>query len=257
MFIFVNHLKQKTIMKKIKLLCFAILLMSQLGFSQKKKIAVVTFYANKMVDFADLGIGADVLLKDVLDLRDNPNFNLTPLLEQYHNNFFNTYSKELPFELLPESDVLNNAVYQAFEPKFDLSKYQAKNYLMYDKYKYIYEGLGGQANEVAVAKLFADKADGVLFVNIDFALEKGFGIGGTATVKMRATTRMALYNKTGEKVFAFSESERSKKTSVMVGGIPVMSPEKILPMCESALTELMGDLSKRIAKITKKSEIKL
>lgn len=233
------------------------LLVSQLGFSQKKKIAVVTFYANKMVAFDELGIGVDVILRDVLDLRDNPNFNLNPILQQYHDNFFNDYSKELPFDLLPESEVFNNSAYQAFQPKFDLSNYDAKNYLMYDKYKYIYEGLGGQANEVAVAKLFADKVDGVLFVNIDFAMEKGFGIGGTATVKMRATTRMALYNKSGKKVFAFSESERSKKTAVMVNGIPVIKPEKILPMCESALTELMGDLKKRIAKIMKKSEMKL
>ena len=56
--------------------------------------------------------------------------------------------------MIPE--VLNNAAYQAFQPKFDLSNYQEKNYLMYDKYKYIYEGLGGQANEVGIAKLFAD-----------------------------------------------------------------------------------------------------
>ena len=244
-------------MKKIKILCFALLVISQLSFSQKKKIAVVTFYANKMVAFDDLGVGLDFLLSDVLNLRDNPNFNLNPILNQYHDNFFNNYSKELPFELLPENEVLNNAAYQAFQPKFDLSKYDAKNYLMFDKYKYIYEGLGGQANEVAIAKLFADKADGVMFVNIDFALEKGFGVGNTATVKMRATTRMALYNKTGEKVFAFSESERSKKTSVMVSGLPIITPEKILPMCESALTELMGDLGKRIAKIVKKTEMKL
>lgn len=244
-------------MKKIKILCFALLVISQLSFSQKKKIAVVTFYANKMVSFDDLGGGLDFLLRDVLNLRDNPNFNLNPILNQYHENFFSNYSKELPFELLPENEVLNNAAYQAFQPKFDLSKYDAKNYLMFDKYKYIYEGLGGQANEVAIAKLFADKADGVMFVNIDFALEKGFGVGNTATVKMRATTRMALYNKTGEKVFAFSESERSKKTSVMVSGLPIITPEKILPMCESALTELMGDLGKRIAKIVKKTEMKL
>jgi hypothetical protein len=244
-------------MKKIKILCFALLVISQLSFSQKKKIAVVTFYANKMVSFDDLGGGLDFLLRDVLSLRDNPNFNLNPILNQYHENFFSNYSKELPFELLPENEVLNNAAYQAFQPKFDLSKYDAKNYLMFDKYKYIYEGLGGQANEVAIAKLFADKADGVMFVNIDFALEKGFGVGNTATVKMRATTRMALYNKTGEKVFAFSESERSKKTSVMVSGLPIITPEKILPMCESALTELMGDLGKRIAKIVKKTEMKL
>jgi hypothetical protein len=43
----------------------------------------------------------------------------------------------------------------------------------------------------------------------------------------------------------------------MVGGIPVVNPEKILPMCESALTELMGDLKKRIAKIISKTDKKL
>lgn len=43
----------------------------------------------------------------------------------------------------------------------------------------------------------------------------------------------------------------------MVKGIPVMKPEKILPMYESALNELMGDLEKRIEKIVKKSEANL
>lgn len=108
-----------------------------------------------------------------------------------------------------------------------------------------------------MAKIFADKADGVMFVYVNFSFEKGFGIGSTMTIKMRATTRIALYNKTGEKVFAFEENERSKKTGVMVGGVPVVKPEKILPMCESALEELMGDLRKRIAKIVKKSSMKL
>ena len=244
-------------MKKIKILCVALLVLSQLSFSQKKKIAVVTFYANKMISFEDLGLGVDILLGDVLKLRDDPNFNLNPILKQYHNNFFNSYSKELPFDLLPESEVLNNEAYQAFIPKYNLPNFAKNNFLTIDKYKYIYEGVGGKVNEEGIAKIFADKADGVMFINIDFAMEKGFGVGSTSTVKVRATTRMALYNKNGEKVFAFSESERSKKTALMVSGIPIMSPEKILPMCESALTELMGDLGKRIAKIVKKTEMKL
>jgi len=226
-------------------------------YSQKKKVAVVTFYANKMVEFKELGIGSEELIKDVLDLRDNPDFNLTPLLEKFHSNFFNEYATALPFELLPESSVVETEKYQSFQPKYEMSNYEANNYLNYGKYKYIYEGFAGKYNEEGMAKLFAEEADGVMFVYIDFALEKGFGIGGTASVKMRATARMALYNKKGEKVFAFSESERSKKTGVMVGGVPVVKPEKILPMCESALDELMGDLKKRLTKIASKADKKL
>lgn len=115
-------------MKKIKILCIALLVLSQLSFSQKKKIAVVTFYANKMISFEDLGLGVDILLGDVLKLRDDPNFNLNPILKQYHNNFFNSYSKELPFDLLPESEVQNNEAYQAFIPKYNLPNFAKKQF---------------------------------------------------------------------------------------------------------------------------------
>jgi len=197
------------------------------------------------------------LLKNILELRDNPNFNLKPLLNTYHENFFKDYATALPFDLVPEKQILESEAYKNFTPKYELSKYDARDYLLYDGYKYIYEGFMGKANEEGMAKALADQADGILFVNINFAFEKGFGVGGTMSIKMRATTRIALYNNKGEKVFAFTENERSKKTGVMVGGIPVISPEKILPMCESALEELMKDLQKRLDKIVKKTSQKL
>lgn len=248
-------------MNKIKLfLVFALIVASQVIYAQKRKVAVVTFYANKMVGFSDLGAGFDFILKDIINLRDDPNFNLSPLLKKYHDNFFNTYAKQFPFDLLNEKDVIETEKYQAFEPKWDsekMDKFVARNYEVYDKYKYIYEGALGKANEEGMAKLFADEADGVLFINIDFGFEPGIGIGKTMSIKMRATTRIALYNKTGNKVFAFSERERSKKTMVMVGGVPIINPDKILPMCESALEELMADLDKRIAKVIKTTDAKL
>lgn len=247
-----KKIKMKRIAKAI--FSIALILLSFNASSQNKKVAVVTFYANKMVEFNDLGGGLDFLLQDVMKLRDDPNFNLNPMLEKYHNNFFNEYAKAFPFELLPENSVVGAEKYKNFIPKYEIKNYDANNYLVYDQYKYVYEGFMGQANEEGLAKMFAEEADGVMFVSINFAFEKGFGIGGTASVKMRAITRIALYNKKGEKVFAINESERSKKTGVMVGGVPVIKPEKILPMCESALDELMKDLQKRVKKIADKAD---
>lgn len=225
--------------------------------AQKKKVAVVTFYANTVVGFEELGIGSEELLKNIFELRDNPDFNLKPMLTTYHDNFFKEYATAFPFDLVPEKQILESEAYKNFTPKYELNKYDARDYLVYDGYKYIYEGFMGKANEEGLAKALADQVDGILFVNINFAFEKGFGVGGTMSIKMRATTRIALYNKKGEKVFAFSENERSKKTGVMVSGIPVISPEKILPMCQSALDELMKDLQKRLDKIVKKTSQKL
>lgn len=244
-------------MKNLKEILVVLLLATTLVSSaQKKKVAVVTFYADKMVDVSELG-GLASLLKEVANLRDDPNFNLTPTLEKFHGDFFNDYSKQFPFDLLPEQDVLTNPNYISFVPKFEADKYFEKNYLLYPNYKYIHEGMFGKFNEEGIAKALGDKVDGVLFVNLNFAFQKGFGIGGTSTLKVRANARLALYNKKGEKVFAFYEGENSKKTAMMVGGIPVISAEKVLPMCNSAMEELMGDLQKRIAKIVKKSEMKL
>ena len=244
-------------MKLQKVLILATFFAFSLNSFAQKKVAVVTFYADKMIGFEDLEIPAGELLKNILDLRNNPDFNLTPMLNEYHSKFMNEYSKKFPFELLPETVVTENQEYIDFTPKFDVGGYDALNYVMYPGYKYIWEGMFGKSNEETMAKMFADKADGVLFVNISFDLQKGFGVGSTATVKMGVNTRIALYNKKGEKVFAFTEGENSKKTSVMVKGIPVMSPKKILPMCESALEQLMGDLDKKLAKIVKKSDDKL
>lgn len=227
------------------------------GYGQKKKVAVVTFYSDKMVGFTALELGSEELLKDLLNLRDNPNFNLAPLLDKFHTQFFNEYAKSFPFELLPETQVVDSEKYKSFVPKYEMSAYDANNYLNYGNYKNIHEGMFGKYNEEGMAKLFADEADGVMFVHISFDFAKGFGMGSTMTLKMRANARVALYNKKGEKVFAFTEGENSKKTGIMVKGLPVIRPEKILPMCESALEELMGDLDKRIKKIVVKTEAKL
>lgn len=224
------------------------------GFSQDKKVAVVSFYTDKIIGFSDLGIGSEELLASVLKLRDNPDFDLTPILKKFHDAFFNDYSGKFPFELLPEADVTTNQEYIDFKPKYEKDEEELKRYVVYDGYKYIYDGFAGKANEVATAKMFSDKANGVMFIEIHFSLVKGFGVGGTATVKMRASTRITMYDNNGKKVLLINESANSKKTTMMVGGIPVMKTEKILPMCESALERLMKDLDKRLPKIIKKAK---
>lgn len=244
-------------MKNFKQILFvSFLTMSFISVAQNKRVAVVTFYADKMVDVSELG-GLATLIKEVSDLRDDPNFNLSPTLEKFHGDFFNVYSKQLPFDLLSEQEVTTNPNYISFVPQFEATKYFERNYLVYPGYKYIYEGMLGKKNEEGIAKALGDTVDGVLFINLDFAFQRGFGFAGVSTLKVRATARMALYNKLGEKVFAFREGENSTETKMMVGGIPVISAEEVLPMCNSALGELMGDLQKRITKIVKRSKMKL
>jgi hypothetical protein len=239
-------------MKKLKLmLAIALIAVAMPGFAQKKKVAVVTFYADRMVDLSDVGLtGLDV----VSELANDPTFNLQPLLDQYHEKFFKEYAPKFPFEIVSETVVTGNAAYQAYKPEY-AAGYEITRYVTSPGYIPVDAHIG-KKNIQDMVKMFPD-VDGVMFVYLDFAMNKGFGVGGTATTKMQAYTSFVLYNTKAEKVFIIREHANSKKTGVMVGGVPVMKPAKVLPMCESALTELMEDLDKRIQKIIDKSAKKL
>lgn len=237
------------LMKKLLSLLTVVLIATTVN--AQKKIAVVTFFADKQVDMSDVGMDAATL---AADLADEPTFNLKPLVDKFHDRFFNEYAKKFPFELLPEAQVTGNPEYQNFKPEF-APGITAARYVTADGYIAINHNYG-RKNEQDMLKLFKE-ADGVMFVFITFRMNKGFGVGGTATTKMQAYTNITLYNKEGKKVFSINENANSKKTGMMVGGVPVMDPDKVLPMCESALNELMEDLDKRIAKIIEKSAKKL
>jgi hypothetical protein len=240
-----------------KSLFFTTLLLTFLSvtsYAQDKKVAVVTFFINKQIDATSFGtIGQTAALK----LCDDPNFNLTGILKEFHSQFFDSYAKEFPFKLLPESEVTNNETYKAYKVignatsgVFDISKYTTS----IDGYKVFVVAIGRE-NEKNMLKIFP-QADGVMHVSITFKLVK-LGFGGMGIVRMRAITDIILLNKNGDKVFNIEEDATSKSVTPLVGGVPVITADKILPMCESALTELMGYLQKDMAKMVKKSNAKL
>jgi len=231
------------------------ILLSSLSFAQDKKVAVVTFYVNKKIDVAEFGPAAYAAEKKLLA---DSNFNLEPLLKNFHTQFFESYSKSFPFQLLPENQVVNNDAYKAFVPVgvasdgiLDVNKFVT----VIPGYKVLLEKLAFHQNEKEMLKIF-NQDDGVMDVSIYFKLVK-IGIGGMGLVKVEAKTNIALFNKSGDLVFSVDESARSKGITPLVAGVPVMTPEKILPMCESAMSELMSDLQKDMPKMIKKADKKL
>jgi hypothetical protein len=219
----------------------------------QKKVAVVTFYADRMIGVSEFG---NTAVAAMTRLVNDTSFNMTPLLQNFHDQFFNTYATSFPFQLLPEADVTGNADYKAFSPAGESTSGVFKD--VYNQpftgYKVVMPLLG-HGNEDALLKIFGH-ADGIMKVYIDFDLVK-IGFGGMGVVKVNAHANIALFNKAGEKVFSIKEDAKSKGGSPLIGGIPVISAEKILPMCESALAELMNALQKDLPKMIKKADSKL
>ncbi len=238
--------------RSINFLFLFILLFVTSGFAQDKKVAVVTFFIDKRVGMKGTGLEQGA---DLIKLEKDSDFNLTPILKDFHQRFFDDYAKSFPFQLVPENEVLNNPAYVTFKPQDADGDFNSRRFTPSPGYKVVdYNWL--QKNRADLVNMFG-QYDGIMFVFVDFYFEPGITFNGMGTVKMKAYANMVLINKNNEIVFKINEYAASKKTGVMVGGIPAMEPSKVLPMCESALDELMTDLDKKLPKIIKKADAKL
>ena len=224
----------------------------------QKNVAVVTFYADKHIDFSQLD-GDVALAAGVASLSENDNFNLQPVLNNFHETFFTDYTPQFPFNVLPESEVINNVEYQAYESKRGETSDEDRNkffqcYLTYEGYKPMGNTLlKKNSNETAMLEIFKD-VDGVMLVNIEYAFVKKTV---PFTAGIQAFVKIQLYNREGKKVFKIRKYATSKKSVAIVGGIPIMTPDKLLPLCENATAEVIEDLNKKLKKIAAKSAKKL
>ena len=155
--------------KSLTPICLFSLLLITVGYAQNKKVAVVTFYVVKKIGVADFGSAANAA---VMKLSDDPDFNMVPLLKNFHTQFFDTYSKEFPFQLLPEEQVTNNDAYKAFIPLGSAATGVFKDTynVPFDGYKVVLP-VTGHENERNLLNIF-NQCDGVMKVYIDFDLVK-------------------------------------------------------------------------------------
>jgi len=228
-----------------------------LGNAQKKKVAVVTFYADKTIDLSEVDASADFIAKNT-NLSNDPNFNLNKPLKAFHEAFFNNYVEEFDFELVSEETVLALPEYKEFEAEYGDYKNigNQEAFETIEGYKVV-QSFGSRL-EVKNLKPIAEAlgVDAIMFVRLSYKFNKT-GIGKLGYYSVQARVSLDLFSKDNESIFQFNEIAGSKKKAVMVGGIPVMTPEKIQPMCESATEELIKDMNKKIDRLSKKANKKL
>ena len=245
-------------MKNIKsLVIMSFLTLSMLvSNAQKKKVAVITFYADKTIDLSALSASADLIAKNT-KLSDDPDFNLTEPLKKLHQAFFAEYTKNFDFEIIDEAEVLSNETYKTFVPTYQ----EGNTFLTNVETTTSIEGynvIPSFRKNVKDLKEVAEAlgVDGIMFVNLSFGFVKT-GIGSMGYLSVQARYSMDLFTKDNNSIFQFREVAGSKKKAVMVGGFPVMSTSKIQPMCESAVDQLMKDLNKKVARLAKKANKKM
>lgn len=228
--------------------------------AQNKKVALTSFRVSKHINFEQLG-GAAGLAASVATLAESPDFNLQPVLDSFYSVFMNDFAQQFPFELLDENVVLKDSNYINYQGRFNESEDENRGvflqqYLVPKTYKPLQESLfkTKKSNQMQMVNLFKDRADGVMFVSMGYEfIRKPLPF----TAGIRAYCRIKIWNSKGKRVVTVNEYAKSKKSIAIIAGIPVMKPEKLLPMCIDSSNELMEDLHRRMKKITRKAAKKL
>lgn len=236
------------------LIAFALIILNAATYAQDRKVGVVTFYADKTIDLSQVSATADFVAKNT-SLSEDPKFNLEAPLKKFHSEFFANYVKNFPFQVVDENSITSNTTYVNYTPGNDNMgvKYEDKLFEKIEGYKVIrpftpnVKEVAAMANELGV--------DGIMFVYLYFDFNKT-AIGKLGYFSIRAHVAIDLYDKNGKSIFQFNELAGSKKKVPMVGGWPVMDPDKIQPMCEDAVAELMEDMNKKLERLAKKVDRK-
>lgn len=243
------------------LVLFAFVMLTPLTFfAQDKKVALTTFWVSKHINFEQLGGGVG-LAAAVASLSEDTNFNLQPVLNNFYKTFTEEYTPQFPFTMLDKDSVIGKEEYQNYEGRFNEDTDEDRHklfqrYLTIDGYTPLQESLfkGEKSNQMQMVEMFKDQADGIMFVSMGYEFIKK---PMPFTAGIRAFVRIKVWNKEGKRVLTINEYGTSKESVGIVGGIPIMKPEKLLPLCENASEKLLKDLNKKIGKIVRKSAKKL
>lgn len=247
------HTKAFTAIFSLLFLC---LFCGNISAQSAKKVAVTTFFVDRQIGVSELN-GTAALTSQILTMAKDTNFNLEPQLEKFKTTFFNDFAKNFTFDLIPESVITGNPDYQAFQETKMLDYAQpivAKGYKNMFPGGFLQKKENRDQNEML--RIFP-QADGIMFVFMSYDFVKKVAIGGMGSAGIRATCNIWLYNKEGKAVFKIVEGATSKGTVALIAGIPVISVEKILPLCQDATTRMLEDLMGRLPKMARKAADKL
>ena len=232
------------------------------SFALGQKVALVTFYVDKYINY-DKATAETRSSYQERTLVDDPDFDLRPLLEDFYKTFRKEYIKDFPFELVDEKIVIGNEMYKAYsglegiEDTDSVDFYQENindRFIAIDGYNVLLSGgnlLRSWRTEAHLLEMFPD-VDGVMFVYMHYQFEPKVNIGGMGNAGMRAFINIDLFNKEVKKVFKLEEFATSKNSVPLINGVPIMTTQKILPLCANATERLLDDLGKELPKLVKK-----
>jgi hypothetical protein len=237
-------------MRKLKtLLLLLTILVSGAASAQIQKGALISVFGDRNLsdDPMDTKI-YEVLMKDT-------SFNLKPIVNKFDMTIREKFLPQFPFTFLTKEQVINAEGYTDLR---QLTRWATDDWQTTSAEKYVPIAAFGIADDTkAIQKSFeivGNGVDGVMIAYISFNIYDAGGIGPMAKKKVYAYVNLKIFNKEGKRIFKLKERASSDKGVLAVAGI-ITDVKKVMPMIESAATNLFADmeakLPKSLAKMTK------
>ncbi len=240
-------------MKKILILSLLTFVAFAVQAQKKPKVALVSVYVDKNLTGAN-GFTASALedLSQKYDKGD-PTQEFVDIATIFKQNIIDKYAPEMPFDLMPEEEVINHPDYWSWDKssnkKLGYRFEQAEKYILGDAPA----AWADKANYAKMAKGL--DVDAIMIAYIDFAQGTGVGIGPFAVNKLRANANFRFIGRDGERITTIREMAESNGTMEFLFGFDY-DFNKGVELAGEATTNLHPYMEKNIGynakKITKK-----
>lgn len=224
----------------------SLLLISIIYGQAQHKVAVISFYMDKEVDFSLMNAFIDNSKDRIQKLVDDPEFDLSPVLASFNDYFITDVAPLLPFTLVQQDLVFKSEVYQGLSNQNRLEKTErhqpAKGYLP----------LGKSLDDTYLAMISDQSVDGLMTVHLQFFIRKNM----LKTV-VQAQVVATLYNSDGKRAWNYTEFGISKDGVNTIAGWSISKKKEVMPLFEDAVIKLQEKMSKNIANRSKNATKKL
>ena len=213
------------------------------------KASVALIGVDKHISFSD-----DFALGSLVQkLAQDDKFDLQPMAKDLHNNVFGLYAESVPFNLMPEEQVIDTDRYKNFRLyDSDLKESNFKrgsNIITVENYKDYKVDYLDKSQREQLYKAIPNEADAMVLVGLSYKLvQENSMIPGVNKGKIKATLNYEVTNSSGERILNVNKSAKSDSDMKVVLNAGMLSPDKILPMCQEATDKVMGKMQSFIAK---------
>ena len=230
---------------KIRMILVSLFIASTSLAIAQPTVGIYSFYLDKEVDFSLMQGFSDNSKEMIQTLVQDPEFNLEPLIQDFHEYFIGTAAPLLPIKLSPEETMLSSGVYQSLE-----------NHNKYEKTEMHQSATGyvqlGRSFDDSYLQLTSNQSlDGLMSVRLQFFVRKNM----LKTV-IQAQVTVTVWNDEGKKAWNYAEFGISKIGFTAVSGFVVSKQDEVMPMFESAMSNLKekmsGNITSRAKNATKK-----